>query len=99
MTHADITLICQEIGKAIRERIEDETRPLLERMSALEAKTQGMQDRLDKCLSFAGEWQCALDYRPGTLVRRGQEVFVSVRHVRSGGTLAARDGSGWERIV
>ncbi|MDN4587575.1 hypothetical protein DBA29_03560 [Xenophilus aerolatus] len=78
-------------GKAVGEMIRDAVEPLHKRI-------EGMQAKLDKCLSFAGEWQSALDYPKGSLVRRGDQFFVATKHQHSGGSLSGREGSGWEKI-
>lgn len=85
-------------GTAVGDTIIAALKPLKERIKQLEERTEGMQSKLDKCMSFAGDWQQASDYKPGALVRRGEDLFVATRHIKSGAALAARDGSGWERI-
>ena len=84
----DPEMFGQAIGETIKEAVE-----------RLENRIDGMQAKLDKCMAFSGNFQNALDYAPGALVRRGGQMFVATRHIKSGGKLVARDGSGWERII
>ncbi|MBH2010057.1 MAG: hypothetical protein I8H71_10190 [Xanthomonadaceae bacterium] len=89
----------ERFGAAVGQAIADATKPLTERIKQLEERTVGMQSKLDKCMAYAGEWQQANDYPPGSTVRRGSELYVATRHIKSGATLTARDGSGWERVT
>lgn len=91
----DFELFGAEVGKAIV----NATKPLAERIKQLEQRTEGMQSKLDKCMAYAGDWQQSLDYPPGSAVRRGSELYVATRHIKAGGGLPTRDGSGWERVV
>lgn len=81
----------EAFGAAIGELIRDAVAPL-------QARIDGMQAKLDKAVSFAGDWQSSMNYAPGSLVRHGQETFVSVKHVKAGAAFTSREGSGWERI-
>jgi hypothetical protein len=86
-------------GQAIGEAILKAVKPLAERIKQLEQRTEGMQSKLDKCMAYAGDFQQSLDYPPGSTVRRGAEVFVATRLIKSGGPLIAREGSGCERVT
>jgi hypothetical protein len=90
----DLELFGKEVGKAIV----DATKPLAERIKQLEQRTEGMQSKMDKCMAYAGDFQQVLDYPPGSTVRRGSELYVATRHIKSGAQLTAREGSGWERL-
>ncbi len=77
-----------EVGKKLKEI---ETKLMI--------RIDGMQAKLDKCMTYAGEFQSALDYAPGSLVRRNGEMYVAVKHIKAGTAFTAREGSGWERVI
>ncbi|WP_161567961.1 HK97 family phage prohead protease [Pigmentiphaga sp. H8] len=65
------------------------TEPLRKRIAELEARP---------ALSFQGEWQSALPYKPGAIVRHGRGAYVALRAIEPGKCPPARNGGGWERI-
>jgi len=99
MANIDPELLGQELAKVVNEKFAQAMTGINERMRALEAKTEGMQSKLDKCMAFAGDFQSALDYGPGSLVRRNGEMYVAVKHIKAGTPFTAREGSGWERVL
>lgn len=76
------------MGEIVREAVE----PLHKRID-------GMQAKLDRCMSYAGEHQSALDYAPGSLVRRDGGMYVAVKSIKAGTAFSSRDGGGWERVI
>lgn len=75
-------------GEAVGHAINKATRPLHERIKQLEAQ---------KALHFAGDWQEALSYSPGAVVRHAGALHVLNREAPPGH--APRAGSAWQRIV
>lgn len=86
-------------GAAIGEMLKEQREALEKQIQQMGQKVEGMQSKLDKCMSYAGDWQQALDYPPGSTVRRGSELYVATRHIKSGGNLSAREGSGWQCVT
>lgn len=82
----------EAFGAAVGEIIREAVMPL-------HARIDGMQAKLDKCMTYAGEHQTGLDYGRGSLVRRDGGVYLAVKAVKAGSAFSAREGSGWERII
>lgn len=78
----------EQFGEAIGQAINDATRPLHERIKALEAQ---------KAMSFCGDWQEALSYQPGAVVRHAGALHILNRETQPGH--APRGGSAWTRIL
>lgn len=91
----DPELFGKAVGEAVRKAID----PLHDRIKQLEARAEGQQSRLDKCVAYGGDFQSALDYKAGTMVRRDNGLFLAVRQIKAGGSLNTREGGGWERII
>lgn len=72
---------------------------ILESIEPLKKRIDGMQSKLDKCMTFAGDHQSALDYPPGSLVRRDGGTYVSVKAIKAGSVFSSREGGGWERVL
>jgi hypothetical protein len=89
----------EAFGAAIGQLMREQRESFELQIKQLTAKLEGMQDRVDKGASFVGDWQQSMDYRQGSIVRRGADLYVAVRNVKSGNPLTARDGSGWESFV
>lgn len=79
-------------GEAMGEMLKEVREELMKRID-------GMQAKLDKCMTFAGDHQTALDYGPGALVRRDGGMYVAVKSIKAGTAFSARDGGGWERVI
>ncbi len=90
-------------GAAMGELIHETVEPLQERIKQLEERIEGMQKALDAtrkgALAFAGDWQSALSYPQGTVVRFGGAIHTAVRDITPGKAEPNRQGSGWERLV
>lgn len=78
----------EQFGEAIGQAINDATRPLHERIKALEAQ---------KAMSYCGDWQEALSYQPGAVVRHAGALHILNRETQPG--QAPRAGSAWTRIL
>jgi hypothetical protein len=89
----------EEFGTAIGQLMREQRESFELQIKQLTATVEGMQAKVDKSVSFVGDWQQAMDYRQGALVRRGADLFVAVRAVKAGSPLTAREGSGWESFV
>lgn len=80
----DAEMFAKAVGEAIG-KVEAE----------LEARIRHLEQQRD--MSFKGDWQPALAYRPGDVVRHAGAAFV-LAHEAKGGT-APRDGSPWQRLT
>lgn len=77
-------------GAAIGELIRETVEPLAARIKQLETRP---------VMAFAGEWQSALSYPAGSIVRQGGAAYVALRSIDVGKAPPARQGGGWERII
>ncbi len=84
VTTRSLELFGEGVGRVINEAM----RPLHERIKALEAQ---------KAMHFAGDWQEALSYSPGVVVRHAGGLHILNREAPPGH--APRAGSAWQRIV
>ena len=95
----DPKLLGSELGKIVRETIDRE----MARVTDLEQRIDGMQNKLDHlsqhAMTYAGEYQRALPYKPGQVVRVADRLFVALKNVKPSTADPAREGSYWERIV
>lgn len=82
------TRALEMFGEAVGQAISEATRPLHERIQQLEGQ---------KALHFAGDWQEALSYSPGAVVRHAGGLHVLNREAQPGH--APRAGSAWQRIM
>ena len=87
------------VGALIRETVE----PLQKRIKQLEDRTEGMQLAVDatrkNALAFSGDWQSALNYSQGAVVRYGGAAYAAVRAIPAGKAEPNRQGGGWERLT
>lgn len=87
----DVVVTAQALemfGEAVGQAIIAATRPLRERIKKLEEQ---------KALHFAGDWQEALSYTPGAVVRHAGGLHILNRETQPGH--APRAGSAWQRIM
>lgn len=84
VTTRALELFAEAVGQAISEA----TRQLRERIKQLESQP---------AMHFAGDWQEALSYQPGAVVRHAGALHILNRETPPGH--APRAGSAWQRIM
>ena len=88
MSNIDPEAFGEAIGEMIRE-VHD----------TLSARIDTMQARVEKAMTYTGEFQTPLDYPAGSLVRRGEHLYVASKAIGAGGQPPNREGSGWQMIA
>lgn len=91
MSNIDPEAFGNAMGELIRKRFEEESHHVDERLKRLESK-------IEKCMTYAGEFQSALDYKAGTLVRHHGRLLVATKDVKAGASGGTREGAGWEKV-
>ncbi|RZL68765.1 MAG: hypothetical protein EOP77_00125 [Variovorax sp.] len=71
---------------------------MAEKLGRMERRLVGMQAKIDKALSFAGDFQPTLDYPIGTAVRWQGGVFIAAKAMRAGGGEPSRNAA-WIKLV
>lgn len=89
--HRGFNIDPEAFGAAVGEQLREMHEEIMKRI-------EGMQARVDKCVTFAGEWQAALDYPKGALVKKGHRLLIATKPHRSGDSIRWGDGTGWEKV-
>lgn len=80
-------------GEAVADLIRETVAPLRARIKALE------ESRAEGVMRHAGEFQRALAYRGGDVVRSGEGLYVATRDIEAGKADPQRQGSAWDRLA
>ncbi|NPU91917.1 MAG: hypothetical protein HPY82_08385 [Gammaproteobacteria bacterium] len=80
----------EEFAKAVGKAIVNAINPLKERISELESRQGGMK--------FMGEFQDALSYPVGAVVKYGGALYCAVRDIQADKSLPGRHGAGWTKM-
>lgn len=80
----------EEFGKAVGAGVRKVAERLEKRIAELESRQSGMM--------FMGEFQDALSYPSGAVVKHSGELYCAIRDVTAGKTLPGRHGSGWTKM-
>lgn len=92
---AVVNIDAEEFGKAVGAAVRKVADRLEKRIAELESKLDALAD---SSLKYAGEFQEALDYKRGAVVKSGGDLYTAVRDVQAGKSIPGRHGAGWTKM-